>query len=128
MLNVKMGIQDFVGETFYAGIPLVTAEEIEWACNNCQVDGDNVSIPTSHKDFSHEKVGIDGKLHKTDKYGAFESWKSNDDVYNDGSMVSFAELKAACPKDTEPELACLSCVHRDGDGVSCMETKCILGG
>jgi hypothetical protein len=60
LLNVKFKLGDFVGETFYAGIPTVTADEVNTAVDRYEVSN-----------FSREKIGIDGKLHPCDEYGDF---------------------------------------------------------
>jgi hypothetical protein len=107
LLNIKLGVQHFVGETFYAGIPLVTSAEIDEAIATNQVAPDGCTpIGPDDTGFHHEKIGIDGQLHKTDKYGEFEPWSDPNDIYGDGSGVTLAELKAATAEDASP---CLSC-------------------
>lgn len=82
-LNVKFTIEEFKGETFYAGIPPVTKEEIEQYINdNHQLSG-----------FSNEKIGIDGRLHPTDSQGEFLPITDINDVYGDGTGVKLIELK-----------------------------------
>jgi hypothetical protein len=104
LLNVSLGVQHFIGETFYAGIPVVTSAEIDEAIATKQVAPDgHTPIGPDDKDFHHEKVGIDGQLHKTDKYGEFEPWSDPADIYGDGSGVTVEELKAV---EASP---CLSC-------------------
>jgi len=104
MLNVKFGVQHFVGETFYAGIPVVTEEEVNCACQSC--DGGM-------------KIGIDGQLHKTDKFGEFEPWSDPNDIYGDGTGVTTADLQ----QEPEPEYPCLcmKCKHMTGDGSCCID-------
>lgn len=106
LLNIKLGVQHFVGETFYAGIPLVTSAEIDEAIQTCQVDDNDLPIGPEDDWFDHEKVGIDGQLHKTDKYGLFEPWSDPNDIYGDGTGVTLAELKAVTADDASQ---CLSC-------------------
>lgn len=107
LLNVKLTLHDFVGETFYAGIPKVQIEDVNEAIMNCQVAKDGVTpIGVDHEDFSHEKIGIDGKLHKTDKYGEFWPIQNDNDIYGDGTMVTKAKLDEVIK---EPDSLCLSC-------------------
>ena len=76
MLNVKLTAHDFVGETFYAGIPKVTIDEMNDAIENQWL----------------EKVGIDGRLHPCDEYGYFPDIIDERDIYCDGTMVTLTEL------------------------------------
>ena len=123
MLNVKLGVDDCVGETFYAGIPMTTAEEINEAVQTCQVGSDGVTpIGPEDEGFDHVKIGIDGQLHKTDQLGEFEPWSDNNDIYGDGTGVTKAELDAftAEPEpEPEPWTDCYTCEHGGGDGKAC---------
>lgn len=104
LLNVGLGVQHFVGETFYAGIPVVTSAEVNQAVAANQVAEDGVTpIGPDDAGFEHKKIGIDGQLHTTDKLGEFEPWSDPDDIYGDGTGVTLAELTA---DDASP---CLSC-------------------
>lgn len=84
MLNVNIPLQAFVGETFYAGIPLITQQEVNTAIAKHAVfeSDDGVGL----------KVGVDGQLHKTDKYGDFPDILDTNDIYGDGTNVSKKEL------------------------------------
>jgi hypothetical protein len=85
-LNVQLTIEDCVGETFYAGIPLCSPEEVAKAEDMCE---EYVFEAVS------EKIGIDGKYHPVDKYGDFKDYPwDQDDIYGDGTGVTDAELKA----------------------------------
>ena len=123
VLNVKLGVQHFVGETFYAGIPVVTAAEIDNAIQTCQVDDDNVPIQSEDDGFSHEKVGVDGQLHKTDCYGEFEPWSDPNDIYGDDTGVTVEDLKThKSPDEVKlPEAACLACKAAGGNGSACTD-------
>lgn len=127
LLNVKLGVQHFVGETFYAGIPVVTVDEIEEVIKTQQVGPDGVTpIDETDDNFCHEKIGIDGQLHKTDKYGEFEPWKDNNDIYGDGSGVTLAELKAVTAEDASPCLSCkwdYACNSQSDTGCDAYEKK-----
>ena len=127
LLNVKLGVDDCVGETFYAGIPMTTAAEINEAVQTCQVAEDGVTpIGPEDDGFCHEKIGIDGQLHKTDQLGEFEPWASADDIYNDGSMVSTEDLQEFNKEpEEEPEswTDCYTCAHMGGDGKICEECE-----
>jgi len=127
MLNIKLGLQDFIGETFYAGIPLTTAEEVNEAIQTCQVAQDSETpIGPDDPDFDHMKIGADGQLHKTDKHGEFEPWSDPADVYGDGSMVSTADLAAyngEVEEEPEPWTDCYTCAHMGGDGKICETCK-----
>jgi len=81
LLNVRFTLDDFVGETFYAGIPKITCEEVNNAINKYDTS-----------EFVHEKVGIDGKLHPCDKHGRFLETADFNDVYGDGTRVTKQEL------------------------------------
>lgn len=81
LLNVKLKLDDFVGETFYAGIPKVISGEV-----NNVIDKHNTD------EFSCEKIGIDGKLHPCDSYGEFLELTDFNDIYGDGTMVTKQEL------------------------------------
>ena len=110
MLNVKLGIQDFVGETFYAGIPLTTAAEVNEAIQTCQVAKDGVTpIGPEDAGFDHAKIGIDGQLHKTDKYGEFEPWSDNNDIYSDGTGVTKVEMDAIIEAENKTDTPCVTC-------------------
>lgn len=125
MLNIKLGIQDFVGETFYAGIPLTTAEEVNEAIQTCQVAQDGVTpIGSGDPDFDYMKIGIDGQPHKTDKYGEFEPWSDPNDIYSDGTGVTVEDLQATLPdEEPEPFTQCYTCEHMGGDGKICETCK-----
>jgi len=82
-LNVGIKIEHCVGETFYAGIPLCSPDEIRQAED--AVSGDYVFEQVS------EKIGIDGKYHPVDKYGDFKDYPWDpDDMYGDGTGVTSA--------------------------------------
>lgn len=63
LLNVKFIVSDFRGETFYAGIPPVTIDEVNISITE-QVRSQGIK-------FAQEKIGNDGKLHPCDEYGDF---------------------------------------------------------
>ena len=84
-LNIKFTVNDFVGETFYAGIPKVTSVEINTAIDKYDT---NVNI----NGFAQEKIGIDGKLHPCDAYGEFFEVIDFNDMYADGTMVTKQEI------------------------------------
>lgn len=104
-LNVGFSAQHFVGETFFAGIPVVTAEEIDLAIELYQVDEAGSPISKGDDGFCYQKIGNDGLLHETDEFGEFLSY--------DG----FVDLT----DPVEPELACLSCAHLGGNGSPCTD-------
>lgn len=85
LLNVKFSLNDFIGETFYAGIPTVTYDEVNNAIDKYDMDKNNAG-------FSQEKIGIDGKLHPCDDYGDFLELTDFNDIYGDGTMVTKKEL------------------------------------
>jgi hypothetical protein len=89
ILNVGLKPEHIVGETFYAGIPPVTALEIEAARINTPKSEEYQWIACS------EKIGIDGKYHPVDEYGDFKNTSSYDpdDIYEDGSCVTSEKLK-----------------------------------
>lgn len=128
MLNVKLGVQHFVGETFYAGIPVVMAEEINEAVQTCQVASDGVTpIDPKHPDFDHVKIGIDGKLHKTDKLGEFEPWSDPNDIYGDNTGVTLDEFNKLVAADASPCLTCTwseTCGSKDDVGCEAYEKIC----
>jgi hypothetical protein len=70
MLNVGLTAHEFIGETSFAGVPKVTVAEINRAIDTQQEDKDNCPITNGIK-FCQEKIGNDGKMHKTDKWGDF---------------------------------------------------------
>jgi len=80
-LNVKLTLDDFIGETFYAGIPKVANNEV-----NAAIDKYDMSESAS------EKIGIDGRLHPCDSYGDFLEITSFDDIYSDGTGVTKQDL------------------------------------
>lgn len=84
LLNVNTSLNDFVGETFYAGIPLVTIDEVNDAIDKHDTD-------KSSSGFSAEKIGIDGKLHPCDNYGCFLEMTDVNDIYADGTGVTKQE-------------------------------------
>lgn len=83
LLNVKLALDDFVGETFYAGIPKITNKEV-----NTAIDTHNTDI------FACEKIGIDGRLHPCDDSGEFLPMLDFNDVYGDNTMITKQELEA----------------------------------
>lgn len=84
-LNVKLGIDDTIGETFYAGIPVCTAGEVnKLALGGFQTIGGSI--------IENQKIGIDGMLHPCDEYGQFPDIISADDIYCDGTMITKQEL------------------------------------
>ena len=82
LLNVQFTLDDFIGETFYAGIPKVTSKEV-----NAAIDKHNTDT------FTCEKIGIDGKLHPCDSSGDFLEITDFNDVYGDDTMVTKQELE-----------------------------------
>ena len=84
-LNVGLSVSDCVGETFYAGIPLVTIAEVNDAIDKHDTD-------TGPAGFAQAKIGIDGKLHPCDEQGCFPDIVDFNDVYADGSMVAKSQL------------------------------------
>jgi len=64
-LNVKMSLHNFVGETFYAGIPKVTVDEVNHVIE-IQQNSQDLPVRTAL-----EKIGNDGELHPCDEYGCF---------------------------------------------------------
>jgi len=73
-LNVKLKVNDCKGETFFAGIPPITQEEInavyeleERLKTSLTVDEESLKNPI----ICYEKIGNDGKYHKVDKFGFF---------------------------------------------------------
>lgn len=86
LLNVRLGINDTIGETFYAGIPVCTADEVnELTIGGFQTIGGNV--------IENQKIGIDGMLHPCDNNGDFPDMINPDDIYGDGTMVNKQELE-----------------------------------
>ena len=92
LLNVNLSLQDFIGETFYAGIPIVTEKEINDAIKCYQTNENGEAIKPKDSNFCHEKIGIDGKLHKTGQDGEFMPWSDSGDIYGDGSNVTIENL------------------------------------
>ena len=84
-LNVKLGINDTKGETFYAGIPVCTADEVnELTVGGFQTIGGEI--------IENQKIGIDGMLHPCDNAGCFPDIVNIDDIYCDGTMITKQEL------------------------------------
>lgn len=81
LLNAQLTVENFIGETFYAGIPKVTVKEI-----NAAVDKYNKSMVIC------EKIGIDGKLHPCSQNGIFPELTDFNDIYGDGTMITKQEL------------------------------------
>ncbi len=86
LLNVKLGISDIRGETFYAGIPVCTADEI-----NALTFGGFQTI--GGHTIENQKIGVDGMLHPCDDNGDFPDILDFNDIYADGTMVNTQELK-----------------------------------
>ncbi len=85
LLNVKLGIGDTKGESFYAGIPVCTADEIdELTVGGFQTIGGSI--------IENQKIGIDGMLHPCDNSGCFPDIIDTDDIYCDGTMITKQEL------------------------------------
>jgi len=85
LLNIKLTLNDFVGETFYAGIPKVTNDEVNSAIDKYDTD-------KSANGFSAERIGIDGRLHPCDQFGDFLEMTDFNDIYSDGAGVTKQEL------------------------------------
>lgn len=103
MLGVHWDVEDIKGETFYAGIPCVTAQEVATAAE---------ASGTYNAKKVVEMVGVDGQMHVFDALdGAYDP----NDIYGDGSMV-----KAPVEEEqTTSEELCSMCKHADGDGKAC---------
>ena len=101
MLNVSWKPEEIVGETFYAGIPPVTAGEIANAA---------VKYDTTCAKNVEDMVGVDGKMHTFD---VLDGCYDPKDIYGDGSMVEVPKEEA------EEKPKCFKCQHWDGDGSEC---------
>ncbi len=84
-LSVVLGIDDTIGETFYAGIPACTADEID----GLTIGG--FKTIRGHI-IENQKIGIDGMLHPCDNSGQFPDIIDPDDIYGDKTMVNINEL------------------------------------
>lgn len=85
LLNVKLGISETIGESFYAGIPVCTEEEInELTVGGFQTIGGHT--------IENQKIGVDGMMHPCDNFGQFPDIVDMDDIYCDGTMVSKNKL------------------------------------
>jgi hypothetical protein len=84
--------QTYRGETFYAGIPPTTLEELE----TVQLSDDSPS-----RTLYSEKIGIDGKYHAVDQYGDFREIYDFNDIYGDGTMVTKSDLDKFCKENTK---------------------------
>jgi hypothetical protein len=90
MLNVKMELADVRGETFYAGIPEATPDEVNAALKSESV---RAKYGIKKENWCDEKIGIDGKTHKTDEYSCFPDILDENDIYCDKTMVSLKEYE-----------------------------------
>ena len=84
MLNVTLTVYDVKGETWYAGIPEITAEEINAVSPEEYNNVDNIC---------YEKIGVDGRMHKVNSDGEFPPIMDESDVYGDGTGVTLDDLK-----------------------------------
>jgi len=85
-LNVCFGIDDYHGETFYAGIPPTTQAEID-AAKIATDDAGYEFWPVS------EKIGIDGKYHPVDANGEFCPMLNENDIYGDNTHVTIDKMR-----------------------------------
>lgn len=97
LLNVKLTAHDFVGETYYAGVPLVTDAEINEAIDKHATP--DKEYGGCERGVWMEKVGIDGELHPVDDDGVFPETTDFNDIYGDGTMVTKAKLDNYCKED-----------------------------
>ena len=85
-LNVHFGLDDYRGETFYAGIPPITQDELDSA-KKAADDAKYKFWPVS------EKIGIDGIYHPVGEDGEFHPLLDENDIYGDGSCVTLKDLR-----------------------------------
>jgi len=103
-LNVRLTVGDIRGETWYAGIPEPTPDEIR------EIEALDKGIPVEKaidKDNADyvfvpfgERQGLDGNLHPVDEYGHFAPIENENDIYGDGTGVTLRDLEA-CQQEME---------------------------
>lgn len=82
LLEVNLKENSFIGETFYAGIPPVTEQEINSARINTKESENYQFISCS------EKIGIDGVYRPVDIYGDFDNYPYDPlDIYGDNTNI-----------------------------------------
>jgi hypothetical protein len=126
VLNVKLTAHHFRGETFYAGIPEVTVDEINAATNKQQALEEVQSIEPDMTGICLEKVGIDGKLHKCDQWGYFPNVTDFADIYGDGTGVTKADLDAVLAVEENGHgeyYKCMSCEHYIAEDDHCIDNE-----
>jgi len=132
-LGVNWKVSEIIGETFYAGIPPVTSEEVAMAAREMKTYEhdkvvDRLQVGGGIKVIDGalvwmEKIGIDGKLHPVDSQGEFRELTNENDIYGDGTMVHISDLRALTPEDDVPDMPCTECKEVHGDGTACKDCK-----
>jgi hypothetical protein len=92
VLNVTLTADHFDPETRFAGIPLPTIGEMDSAPDYGMLGLLQDFDTTAAFKPAGEKIGVDGKLHPVDEWGAFKPLLNESDIYGDNTGVPLSAI------------------------------------